>query len=346
MNTSTETPYNGSESPTVRTLPYGVNIFLGVSSLGLLPVIVIGNSLVISAMILYRRRLNTPTNVFIGSLSFADLSVGLMTLPMYAFHYFSASEFVRYKYLCILKYSSILFSLSSSMYSLTAIAVDRYIAILHPLKYPVWMTSSMSRKISCGIYIYNFLVMCIPYIWHNDTILSQKCDFYTGLPMVYTIVFSFGSIFLLLFTCLVLYVRVFRVVLVNRKKTIERKAQKDYTKRQQIKKETKSASTMGTILFLFVAFWFPFLVSGPLKYTRLSPEIVDLIKNICLLIAQSNSAVNPILYCWLKPDFAWAFKQMLPCCCGSTDTPGHCNKIPKIQTVELSHSSGQRTNSM
>lgn len=332
-------PGNGSDGVAPKSLSYSVNLALGISSLGIIPVILVGNLMVIFAMIFYRRRLNTPTNVYIVSLSFADLSVGLATLPMYAFNYFSAATFTRYKYLCILKYSSILFSLSSSMYNLTAIAIDRYIAIIYPLKYPLWMTSSRARKIAIGIYVYNILVMCIPYFWHNDAVLSKRCDFYQGLPLAYTVSFSFGSIFVLLTCCLAMYIKVYRVALDNRKRTIERKVHIYYMRRQQLKKETKSASTMGVILFLFVAFWFPFMICGPLKYTPLSPEIVDLIKNISLLIAQSNSAVNPILYCWLKSDFAWAFKKMVPICQTRGFSRGIDSKrVPKINVIQMNDS--------
>lgn len=93
---------NGTDSLAPKPLSYSVNLALGISSLGLIPVILVGNMMVIFAMIFYRRRLSTPTNVYIVSLSFADLSVGLATLPMYAFNYFSAVAFIRYKYLCIL----------------------------------------------------------------------------------------------------------------------------------------------------------------------------------------------------------------------------------------------------
>ncbi|XP_061185864.1 probable G-protein coupled receptor No9 [Saccostrea echinata] len=270
--------------------------------------------MVIFAMALYRRRLNTPTNIFIVSLALADLSVGITTLPIYAFHYFSPAVFVRYKYLCILKYSSILFSMSSSMYNLTAIAVDRYIAILYPLRYTQWITSSIAKRIAIGTFVYNLLVMCVPYVWHNNNVLLRECDFFKGLPKIYTVFVSFGTIFILLTVCSILYARVFHVIIRNRKRNIERQSRQTNMRKIQLKKETKSATVMGFVLFLFFAFWFPFLICGPLRYTDLSPELVELIKSISVLIAQSNSAVNPIIYCWLKPDFAWAFKNMIQRC--------------------------------
>jgi hypothetical protein len=58
--------------------------------------------------------------------------------------------------------------MSESLYSLVAISVDRYIAILHPLKYPSIMTRKKANRIIAAIWIYHIVLCAIPAIgWNN-----------------------------------------------------------------------------------------------------------------------------------------------------------------------------------
>jgi hypothetical protein len=40
-------------------------------------------------------------------------------------------------------------------------------------------------------------------------------------------------------------------------------------------------------------------------------DLSETIKNFGVIIAMSNSAVNPFMYCWLRKDFRRAFKSIL-----------------------------------
>jgi hypothetical protein len=59
---------------------------------------------------------------------------------------------------------------------------------------------------------------------------------------------------------------------------------------------------MGIILFFFFIFWAPFMLSSPLKYLDIPTDLSETIKNFGVIIAMSNSAVNPFMYCWLRKD--------------------------------------------
>ena len=113
-------------------------------SLVLTPVTIIENILVQISM--YRfRNLRTVTNMFISSLAMADCILGLFTLPLYALFFFTViTEGIS---ICVLKYSTVLLSMSGSLYSLVAISEDRYIAILHSLKYPSILTRKKAKRI-------------------------------------------------------------------------------------------------------------------------------------------------------------------------------------------------------
>ena len=289
-----------------------VDFALFIACVALSPVTIVGNLMVHISMYKFRS-LRTVTNMFIGSLAVADFLLGFVCLPIYAL-FFIDSTFGRYKYLCLWKYSAVLVSMTGSLYSLVAISVDRYIAILHPLKYPIIMTRKKAKIIISGIWIYHLIIIVIPSAgWNNyDKYNGTVCNFFKILPLPYTILTAPVSIFSSLFISMYLYRQIFNVAshqLKKRKHRVQSKAN------LQLQKDMRSVRAMGIILFFFYIFWAPSMFIIPLKYLDIPADISEIIKNFGMIIAMSNSAVNPFMYCWLRKDFRRAFKSILCSCC-------------------------------
>jgi len=136
-------------------------------------VIVLGNALTILAIVWSRRLRNVISNYFIINLAASDLMVGLM-LPYHAAFYIE-HELNYDKPICILRFVIINVGCIGSIYNLIVIAIDRYIAILHPLSYNIHATQKHVMLIIVVTWIYTMSMSSIPIYW-NEFDASKECE--------------------------------------------------------------------------------------------------------------------------------------------------------------------------
>ncbi|KAL1266299.1 hypothetical protein QQF64_001974, partial [Cirrhinus molitorella] len=89
--------------------------------------------------------LHNPTNLLILSLAVADLLVGLIVMPIEAIKLIETCWYFGDTF-CRLFMLILGMLLSASLSSLVLIAVDRYVAVCHPLQYPQKIT--MTRMLN------------------------------------------------------------------------------------------------------------------------------------------------------------------------------------------------------
>nr|XP_005990036.2 PREDICTED: substance-K receptor [Latimeria chalumnae] len=139
-NGSNETDGNPFAQPVWRVALWAIAYSL------IVVVSVIGNVTIIW-IILAHRRMRTVTNYFIVNLAFSDVSMAVFNTVfnfIYAIHndwYFGTGY-------CKFQNFFPITAIFASIYSMTAIAVDRYIAIIHPLRPRL---SAKTTKIVIGL---------------------------------------------------------------------------------------------------------------------------------------------------------------------------------------------------
>ncbi|XP_071772209.1 dopamine receptor D4 related sequence [Centroberyx gerrardi] len=126
-NVTPGTPPDGLEQQ-------GYNYLALVLGVPLILIIILGNVLVCLS-VLTERSLKTATNYFIISLAVADLLLAVLVLPLYVYSEFLGGIWTLSTYICDALMTMDVMLCTASILNLCAISVDRYIAVVVPLKY-------------------------------------------------------------------------------------------------------------------------------------------------------------------------------------------------------------------
>ncbi|CAB3223039.1 unnamed protein product [Arctia plantaginis] len=301
---------------------------------------VLGNMLVIVS-VMRHRKLRVITNYFVVSLAFADILVAMVVMP-FNFSVQFNDKWLFGPTICDLWNSSDVYFTSTSILHLCCISVDRYYAIVKPLKYPIKMTKKMAYIMLAATWLSPITISYVPIFmgWYttSDFLVQQndQCDFKVNKP--YAVISSSISFWIpctiMLFTYYAifqeanrqeknLYARAGNAMLMHRpSRDVSDKngalhiSATTPTKDRNIlkmKREHKAARTLGIIMGAFILCWLPFFlyyVSTSLCDTCTVPEVVTV---IMFWTGYFNSALNPIIYAYFNRDFRNAFKNTLAC---------------------------------
>ena len=274
-----------------------------------IPFIIGGNVMVVLA-VYQHRKLRTALNVLLAFLACFDIIIGFPTIPLYAMYYINAELFNNFKYLCIFRFFSVVFSGSGSINTLMVVSIDRYIAVLHPLQYKRLMTKKRAKFLAIGVTIYATFTAVLP-VFFNTWDRMLPCYFNNVVPKWFS---RYVSTFILSVSLIIsasCYYAIFRATKRHRQRMKKvNVARMNDIFRSQLEKETRTAKIMAVVLVIFIIFWFPFTISYFLNFL-LSNESHEIMKTFAITLAMLNSFCNAIIYCWLKKDFRDAFTGML-----------------------------------
>ncbi|KAI7791833.1 dopamine receptor D4 related sequence isoform X1 [Triplophysa rosa] len=125
---------NVTPSTDPLTAREGYNYLALICGVPLILIIILGNVLVCLS-VLTERSLKTATNYFIVSLAVADLLLAVLVLPLYVYSEFLGGIWTLSMYICDALMTMDVMLCTASILNLCAISVDRYIAVVVPLKY-------------------------------------------------------------------------------------------------------------------------------------------------------------------------------------------------------------------
>lgn len=281
-------------------------VSLATLQLVLMFIICFGNGLTIAAVFKFHW-LQTLTNMFVTSLAVADFLMGAV-LPFHAVLFLYPS-LLNEKYVCLLRYCTILLPGNASLMNLLFIAVDRYIAIIYPLHYFQMITPTRNIIILVIIWTYCTVMSYMPLAW-NTWYDRMTCEFTGVIPYSYTVLMVVCQYFILTTIMLALYCK---ILIVARSQRCKPGPSVGWEKPEavQSRKNTKGALLLAVVLVIFLLSFSPFCLLVLIQTTLYNNDTLNLIGGFSTLLLVANSGMNPFIYGWKNREFKRAFKKLL-----------------------------------
>ncbi|KAL3067077.1 hypothetical protein OYC64_016932 [Pagothenia borchgrevinki] len=279
-----------------------------------LAVAVFGNLIVIW-IILAHKRMRTVTNYFLLNLAFSDASMAAFN-TLINFIYAAHGEWYFGEGYCKFHNFFPVTSVFASIYSMTAIAVDRYMAIIHPLK------PRLSAKATTGVIICIWslaIVLAFPLCYFSTTqTLPRRTLCYVAWPRMAQDPLMYHIIVAALVYVLPLVVMGITYTIVGLTLwggEIPGDSSDNY--HGQLRAKRKVVKMMIIVVVTFALCWLPyhiyFIVMGLNK--RLSRwKYIQQVYLSVLWLAMSSTMYNPIIYCCLNSRFRAGFKRAFRWC--------------------------------
>ncbi|XP_038846789.1 substance-K receptor [Salvelinus namaycush] len=263
-------------------------------------------------IILAHKRMRTVTNYFIVNLAFSDVSMATFNTVfnfVYAIHndwYFGLGY-------CRFQNFYPITAMFSSIYSMAAIAVDRYMAIIYPLKPRL---SSTSTKIVIGLIWAVAFSLAFPQCYYSVTqyypprtiCMVNWPDEYGGKHhLTYQIAMIILIYLLPLLVMLITYSLIGQTLWGSE---IPGEASDHY--QNQIHAKRKVVKMMIVVVMTFALCWLPYHIYFILGSFNKEIYMQTYIQQVYLAIfwlAMSSTIYNPIIYCCLNQRFRSGFRH-------------------------------------
>ncbi|XP_072550461.1 somatostatin receptor type 5 isoform X2 [Salminus brasiliensis] len=285
-----------SDSNKIMAVVYLIVFILGLT----------GNTLVIFVVLRYAK-MKTVTNMYILNLAVAD-ELYILALPFLTTHnvlnYWPFGNF-----LCRIVMWADTISQFTSTFCLTVMSIDRYIAVVHPIRSSKWRRPSAAKVINCMVWVLSCILALPVIIYSNVQPKHNTCNMSWPEPstvwsttfILYTAILGFFCPLLVICMCYLLIVV----------KVKSAGARAGLTKRR--KSERKVTRMVVIIVVVFVLCWFPFFILNIINVIIILPErnIVTGVYYLAVILTYVNSCANPVLYGFLSDNFKQSFQKVL-----------------------------------
>ena len=269
---------------------------------------IIGNLLIIIAL----RKvscLHPPSKLLLSCLACTDLCVGLVTHPLFCI-FLMAPEHSR---VCF--FSSLLFLITGSIFcgvsssTMTAISVDRLLALSLGLRYKQVVTMRRVKALVGTHWVLCIIIM--PVLFHS-----------------YRIFLGIGSATFLLGIMIssFCYIKIYRTLRLSQAQIQSQGHQGQQNEEATPLNNARYKKTVSTALWVQMASlvcYLPFvLVIGFVSITEHETPSFNFVSCLSTSLMLSNSTINPILYCWRMREMKRAVKHTIRqfCCYPNEET--------------------------
>ncbi|XP_038149508.1 type-1 angiotensin II receptor-like [Cyprinodon tularosa] len=291
---------------------------------------IIGNSMVVAVIYCYMK-LKAVANIFVLNLAVSDLTF-LITLPMWATFAATGYHWPFGGFMCKTAAGLVMFNLYTSIFFLTALSIDRYLAIVHPVRSRRFRTVMYARITCVIIWLFAF-VLSVPvaltrdvhYISNSKTTVcgilhpteensKSLDDLLLGISIMKSLL-GFLIPFIIIISCYCLIGRALLRV--------------NHIQKSSCSRDDEVLHMLAAAVLAFFLCWAPHQVFHFMQMLTQLREahdctmlnIIDTAMPFTICIAYFNSCVNPIVYSFVGRNFRKNLLRLLHCSPGGIARP-------------------------
>uniref|UniRef100_A0A8C4R6S5 G-protein coupled receptors family 1 profile domain-containing protein n=1 Tax=Eptatretus burgeri TaxID=7764 RepID=A0A8C4R6S5_EPTBU len=309
--------------------PYYTSLILFFASLSAFTIL--GNTLVLAAVIHSHHLMHGVTHVYICSLSVADILIGILVMPSTTMKVLHGPS-IYGRDVCNFLNAVDIACVTVSITTLCAIAIDRYIAVTRPLQYRTVVTWTRACGVVVLLWSLSISISFLPIFlgWNQSTFPEHQLCY--DDPECCNSFFS--KEYLLTITIIPFYTP--SIIMILGVLNMQSNGRSKYCKENQNKgmntSEHQALKTLSVVMGIFLFCWFPFHIISSLQI--FCPTCTRYILfDIFLLLGYLNSACNPVLYS-RSPELMAAYKRLLRLD-GRNERVGNRNMMTRIKRTLL-----------
>ena len=257
----------------------------------------LGNMLIIVAL-QKPSSLYTPSKLLLGCLASTDLCVGLVTQPLHVTYLMSAEHFKGCRLVGILSITIGVFLGGLSLFTLTAISMDRLLALLLGLRYRQVVTL---RRV--WILVVTF--------WLSNAAISMT--FFYGLRI--TAAITSIAVAMCMLTSIFCYTKIYSTLRHHQASVQDHIQQGQPSGGRILLNIARYRKTVSSVLWVqltLVACYLPhIIVAAVFAISGSASPSLALTWAVTLSLVYFNSSLNPFLYCWKMREVRKAVKNTI-----------------------------------
>ena len=283
------------------------------AALILLSLAIITTNTLVVFLFVRKYQLRTKTNTLLLSLAVSDILMGALGIPLYI-----ACNSLYITPVCVTAATIYRFIATSTIFHILAITIERYISVIHPLKYFAIVTRNRIMKVILFVWAISLFIALIQLSWTNFEQFR-----YNPVEVKCNLIYNFlGLVVCFVLPIIAMSVIYYRVFVAIRYQIHEAKKHSVAGQKQSAKPlsaEPRAVMIFALMLSIFVCFWISWYIIALRMYIsaysrkQFALGMDPVILEILTFLRLSTPLVNPVLYTFLKQDFRKALISFIPC---------------------------------
>ncbi|XP_054455729.1 mu-type opioid receptor [Anoplopoma fimbria] len=265
----------------------------------------VGNVLVMYIIVRYTK-MKTATNIYIFNLALADALV-TSTLPFQSVNYLMGT-WPFGDILCKMVVSIDYYNMFTSIFTLTTMSIDRYVAVCHPVKALDFRTPRNAKIVNvCNWILSSAIGLPVMVMASTAPSSTLDCKLIFPHPSWYWETLLKICVFIFAFIMPVLIITVCYGLMILRLKSV-RMLSGSQEKDRNLRRITRMVLV---VVAVFIVCWTPIhiLVIITALINIPNSTLQTITWHFCIALGYTNSSLNPVLYGYLDENFKRCFRE-------------------------------------